>query len=106
MHPEDREIFAATFNRERLIDVYKSGKETIRLITRQLGDDGVYRRVETVDYFVRSNYSDDVLAITLCENLPDETKKIDAIEEDIRQIDKLTVDAVMSVIKKHLSAGN
>ena len=106
MHPEDREIFATTFNRERLIKEYKSGTETIRLITRQLGDDGVYRRVETVDYFVKSNYSDDVLAITLCENLPDETEKIDAIEEDIRQIDTLNVDAVMSVIKKHLSAGN
>ena len=106
MHLEDREIFAATFNRERLIDVYKSGTETIRLITRQLGDDGIYRRVETVDCFVKSNYSDDVLAITFCENLPDETEKIDTIEEDIRKIDNLTVDAVMSVIKKHLSAGN
>lgn len=106
MHPEDQEIFAATFNRERLIREYKSGTETIRLVTRQLGDDGIYRRVETVDYFVKSNYSDDVLAITLCENLPDETEMIGSIEEDIRNIGELTIDAIMDVIKKHLSAGN
>ena len=71
MHPEDREIFAATFNREKLISDYKSGVQTLRLVTRQLGDDGIYRKVETVDYFVKSNYSEDVIAITFCENLPD-----------------------------------
>ena len=72
MHPDDREIFATTFNREKLIRDYKSGVQTLRLITRQLGDDGIYRRVETVDYFVKSNYSNDIIAITFCENLPDE----------------------------------
>ena len=71
MHPEDREIFAATFNREKLINDYKSGVQMLRLVTRQLGDDGIYRKVETVDYFVKSNYSEDVIAITFCENLPD-----------------------------------
>lgn len=72
MHPDDRELFASTFNRERLIREYNSGTRELKLITRQLGDDGIYRRVETVDYFVKSNYSDDILVITLCENLPDE----------------------------------
>lgn len=33
-----------------------------------LGDDGVYRKVETVDYFVKSESSNDVITITLCEN--------------------------------------
>ena len=102
MHPDDREIFATTFNRERLIKEHDSGTETIRLVTRQLGDDGIYRRVETVDYFVKSNYSEDVLAITLCENLPDEQESISAIEADIRQLPTLNVDEIMSVIKKHL----
>ena len=108
MHPEDQEIFATTFNRERLIEKYKSGAETVRLVTRQLGDDGIYRRVETVDYFVKSNYSDDVLVITLCENLPDENEIIGAIEGDIRkrnELDELSIDTVMGVIRKHLSAG-
>ena len=48
------------------------GKQEIRLITRQLGDDGIYRRVETTDYFVDSNYTNDIIAITLCDNLPDD----------------------------------
>ncbi|WP_298529991.1 EAL domain-containing protein [uncultured Ruminococcus sp.] len=72
MHPDDREFFASAFDRKRLLEDYKSGMREKRLITRQLGDDGIYRRVETVDYFVDNNSSDDVLAITLCENLPDE----------------------------------
>jgi len=71
MHPEDREIFAETFNRMKLIQEYKAGKQEIRLVTRQLGDDGIYRKVETTDYFVKSNYSDDILVITLCDNRPE-----------------------------------
>ena len=71
MHPEDKEIFSSTFNRQRLIDEYNKGVKEIRLVTRQMGDDGVYRRVETTDYFVKSNYSNDIIAITLCDNLPE-----------------------------------
>ena len=71
MHPDDRKIFASTFNRENLIEKYKQGEKFVRLITRQLGDDGIYRKVETVDCFVKSSYSDDIIAITLCENLPE-----------------------------------
>ena len=106
MHPDDREIFATTFNRTKLIDDYNSGIQTLRLITRQLGDDGIYRRVETVDYFVKSNYSDDVLAITLCENLPDDQETIEAIKADIKNITETHVDEIMEVIKKHLGANN
>ena len=104
MYPDDREIFAATFNREKLINDYNSGIQTLRLVTRQLGDDGIYRRVETVDYFVKSSYSDDVLAITLCENLPDEQETLDAIESDIRQITEANIDEIMAVIRKHMGA--
>ena len=104
MHPDDSEIFAATFNREKLINDYNSGIQTLRLVTRQLGDDGIYRRVETVDYFVKSSYSDDVLAITLCENLPDEQETLDAIESDIRQITEANIDEIMAVIRKHMGA--
>lgn len=104
MYPDDREIFAATFNREKLINDYNSGVQTLRLVTRQLGDDGIYRRVETVDYFVKSSYSDDVLAITLCENLPDEQETLDAIESDIRQITEANIDEIMAVIRRHMGA--
>ena len=68
MHPEDKEIFAQTFAREKLLQDFKDGKKEVRLLTRQLGDDGVYRKVETVDYFVKSESSNDVITITLCEN--------------------------------------
>mgnify|MGYP003289628479 CR=1 FL=1 len=71
MHPDDRESFSTTFNREKLINDYRNHKEEVHLVTRQMGDDGIYRRVETADYFVKSNYSDDIIAITLCDNLPD-----------------------------------
>lgn len=72
MHPDDRQIFADTFNRQNLLKAYSDGKLEVRLITKQLGNDGIYRRVETTDYFVKSPSVDDVLVITLCDNLPDE----------------------------------
>ncbi len=70
MHPDDQQIFAQTFNRKNLLKAYANGESKIRLITRQLGDDGQYRPVETTDYFIKTSSSDDVLVITLCENLP------------------------------------
>ena len=71
MYPDDKEAFATTFDRVNLIRDYENGKSEIRLVTRQLGDDGVYRRVETTVYYVKSDSSDDLLTITLCDNLPD-----------------------------------
>lgn len=69
MHPEDRYIFTDAFSRENLIAAHSRGEKCVKAITRQLGDDGVYRRVETADYFVSSPSSSDILVITLCENL-------------------------------------
>lgn len=71
MHPDDQQSFAQTFSRENLLSEYHNGKPVVKLITRQLGNDGIYRRVETADYFVKSPSSEDILVITLCENLPD-----------------------------------
>ena len=64
-----RQIFSKTFGRENLLKYYHNGNSEVALVTRQLGDDGIYRDVKTVDYFVKSTYSDDVLVISLCENL-------------------------------------
>lgn len=69
MHPDDRQVFAETFDRQNLLKAYNEGRQSVRLVTRQIGDDGVYRKVETADYFVKSGSSDDVLTITLCENI-------------------------------------
>ena len=67
MHPEDQEIFHTAFQRENLLKAYADGKKNISVITRQLGDDGVYRKVETSDFFVKHPSVDDVLTITLCD---------------------------------------
>ena len=67
MHPEDRDIFRMTFNRRNLLRAYEQGRESVTAITRQLGDDGIYREVETSDFFVKHPSVDDVLTITLCD---------------------------------------
>ena len=69
MHPDDQERFRTTFAIERQIEKYQAGEKYIPLITKQLGDDGIYRRVETLNYFVKNPASDDILVITLCDNL-------------------------------------
>lgn len=69
MHPEDQELFRSTFTIQGQIDAYKRGEKSIRVVTRQIGDDGVYRRTETVNYFVKNPSSEDILVISLCQNL-------------------------------------
>jgi hypothetical protein len=69
MHPEDQSIFSETFGRQNLLRAYAQGKQVVKSITRQIGDDGVYRKVETMDFFVKSPSADDVLVISLCDNL-------------------------------------
>lgn len=69
MHPDDQEVFRTTFSIENQMQKYNAGEKCIQLVTRQLGDDGVYRRVETLNYFVKNPASKDVLVITLCDNL-------------------------------------
>lgn len=69
MHPDDRELFATTFDRKNLLAAHERGERFVKAVTRQAGDDGVYRLVETTDYFVKNPSVDDVLVITLCQNL-------------------------------------
>lgn len=69
MHPDDRELFRETFRIDKQMEIFARGEKTIRVVTRQLGDDGVYRRVETTNYLVKNPSSDDVLVISLCHNL-------------------------------------
>ncbi len=69
MHPDDRELFRSTYSLENLKKEYAKGTKCVSVTTRQLGDDGIYRRVLTCDYFVKNPTSDDILVITLCETL-------------------------------------
>ena len=69
MHPDDQELFRTTFRIDNLLAAHDRGEKSVSVITRQLGDDGIYRRVETTDYFVKNPSVDDVLVIALCQNL-------------------------------------
>lgn len=69
MHPEDQDLFRNTFNISNLLSAYERGEKSVSIVTRQIGDDGIYRRVETTDYFVKHPSVDDVLVIALCHNL-------------------------------------
>ncbi len=72
MHPDDRELFSKTFDVTDQINSYLKGDRTRRVVTRQLGDDGVYRRIETTNYYVKNPLSDDILAVTLSKALIDD----------------------------------
>lgn len=69
MHPDDKEKFANATDRTRLLEAYAHGQRTVSVTTRQMGDDGVYRSVETADYFVTNPSTDDVLIIALCHHV-------------------------------------
>lgn len=69
MHPDDQELFRETFRIDKQTEIFARGEKKIRVVTRQMGDDGVYRRVETTNYLVKNPSSDDVLVISLCHNL-------------------------------------
>ena len=71
MHPDDRERWNAMFCRENQLKMHREGKKELHMITRQIGDDGVYRKVETSNYFVDNPATDDVLIISLCNNFAD-----------------------------------
>lgn len=74
MHPEDRERWKRTFSRENQLRMYGEGRKSLSLTTRQIGDDGIYRMVETNNYFVKNPASEDVLVISLCNNLHEQER--------------------------------
>lgn len=65
MHPDDKELFAKTFCREDMLKAYANGERQRRVVTRQKGDDGVYRNIESTIYYLKSPASEDVLGISL-----------------------------------------
>lgn len=69
MHPDDMNLFKETFISKNQLEAYSRGEKSIRLVARQYGDDGICRRVETVNYFVKNPSSPDVLVISFSQNL-------------------------------------
>lgn len=75
IHPEDRDLYKNTFSVENQIEAYKRGEEVIDLVVRQIGGDGIYRRVHITNIFVESPAVTDILAVSLydiIEELPPE----------------------------------
>lgn len=69
MHPDDQKLFADTFDIADQLAAFARGERTRRVVTRQLGDDNIYRAVETTNYYMQNPAVDDVLAITLSRPL-------------------------------------
>lgn len=69
MHPEDQKLFADTFDIASQLEAFARGERTRKVVTRQLGDDNIYRAVETTNYYMQNPAVDDVLAITLSRPL-------------------------------------
>lgn len=63
-HPEDRDGFLACFARENLLKAHAEGKKIVNHMGRQLGDDGVYRIVQTIAIFIEDEGSNDVCEIS------------------------------------------
>jgi hypothetical protein len=71
MHPDDREIFASAFDRNAQIEACKKGDIKRGVVTRQKCDDGIYRAVETTNFYVKNPSSDDILAVTFSRLIGD-----------------------------------
>ena len=69
MHEMDKDLFKNTLSRENLLKEYEKGVDKVEIRVIQKGDDGVLRRVEITDYFVREEGSDDVLVVGLNRNM-------------------------------------
>ena len=59
------ELFQEKFSRKNLMDAYYRGEKKVSIITRMKLDDGIYRKVETTDYFVKNPASPDILVVGL-----------------------------------------
>lgn len=61
--PEDRDSFRDCFGRENLLRAYREGERMVCHIGRQMGDDGICRRVKTVAIFMEDEETGDVCEI-------------------------------------------
>ncbi len=72
MHPDDQDLFRRTFDINDQLEKYEAGERRRRVVTRQIGDDGIYRKVETTNFYVKNPSSDDVIAITFSKPLDEQ----------------------------------
>ena len=70
--PEDREGFFACFGRENMLQAYADGKHTIEHIGRQIGDDGLVRRMRTVSTLMLDKSTGDICEVSFSHAMPGE----------------------------------
>lgn len=78
------EQFQRLFGRENVINAFKRGKRQLCLRHRQIGDDGVYRWIETRILFNESK-SGDILAISLARQIDDEMDRLRSYGEALEK---------------------
>ncbi|MBR1675591.1 MAG: EAL domain-containing protein [Eubacterium sp.] len=69
VHPDDREMYKKTLNIKNMLAAYERGEKSVELIIRQFGDDGIYRKIEISNVFVKNPAVNDVLVISFCSVL-------------------------------------
>lgn len=69
IHPDDRHIFEKKFSVENHYAAYERGEKFISAVLRQMSDDGVYHKVEMIDYFVKNPHADDMLVVTISQTI-------------------------------------
>lgn len=74
-HPDDRESFLACFKRENMLWVYSEGKGVVQYTGRQMGDDGIYRKVRTVAVFMKDEETGDICEVSFTHILSTEEER-------------------------------
>ncbi len=70
-----KENFSNAFSRQSLINAYKQGKKDVYLDHQQYDDDGNVHWVSTHVIFTENPYNDDILEITLSQNIDERIRK-------------------------------
>ncbi len=70
-----KEAYLNTFSREALIKAYKDGKKEVYLEYQQADDAGVLHWLATHTMFVDNPYGDDILEITISQNIDERVRK-------------------------------
>ena len=69
VYPDDREKYKKILSIKNLLAAYERGDKSVELTFRQIGDDGVYRKLAISNVFVKNPAVNDVLAISFCSVL-------------------------------------
>ncbi len=70
-----KDNFRNAFSRERLLDAYAQGKKDVYLDHQQYDDHGVLHWISTHVIFTENPYNDDILQITLSQNIDERIRR-------------------------------